>query len=160
DIREARLKVQQAEIDRRSTSAERIPDVSLALSYTSNFNIDALPRNLAAFGIQVKWEPWDWGRRGREVAAKAAVVEQAKLSVREVEDRAVLEINSRFRKLAEARAQLAVVDMARDVAREKLRVASNRYQVQAALLTDVLKLRSELADSNDSYQSTLMAFWT
>jgi outer membrane protein TolC len=160
DVREARLKVEQAELDRRVTSAARIPDVSLAVSYTSNFNIDALPRNLAVVGVQFKWEPFDWGRRKREVAAKSQIVSQAKLAVREAEDRATVEINTRFRKLAESKAYLEVVDMARGVAREKLRVATNRYQVQAALLTDVLDLRSRLADSDSRYQDALMAFWT
>jgi outer membrane protein TolC len=160
DVREARLEVEQADLDRRATSAARIPDVSLALSYTSNFNIDALPRNLAVAGVRFSWEPFDWGRRRREVAAKSHVVAQARLALREIEDRAALEINTRFRKLAEARAYLDVVDMARGAAREKLRVTTNRYQVQAALLTDVMTLRSALADSDDRYQAALLAFWT
>jgi outer membrane protein TolC len=160
DVRQARLKVEQADLDRRVNAAGRIPDVSLAVSYLSNFNIDALPRNLATVGIQVTWEPFDWGRRGREVAAKGQVVAQAKLAARDVEDRAALEINSRFRKLAEARATLDVIDMARNSAREKLRVATNRFQVQAALLTDVLSLRSGMAEADDRFQSALAAFWT
>ena len=160
DVREARLKVEQAELDRRVSASARIPDVSLAVSYLSNFNIDALPRNLATVGVQVKWEPFDWGRRGRDVAAKSQVVAQAKLAARDAEDRAALEINSRFRKLAEARATLDVIEMARGAAREKLRVATNRFQVQAALLTDVLSLRSEMAEADDRFQSALAAFWT
>ena len=61
--------------------------------------------------------------------------------VKEVEDRTVLEINSRFRMLAEKRALLNVARMAQTSTREKLRVKTNQYQVQAALLPDVLQLR-------------------
>ena len=50
--------------------------------------------------------------------------------------------------------------MAQDAAREKLRVKTNQFQVQAALLPDVLQLRAELADADDRYQQALLAFWT
>jgi outer membrane protein len=160
DVREAQLTLQQAELDRRLTKADRIPEVSLAVSYSSNINIDVLPRNLATLGVQVKWEPFDWGRRRRELASKGHAVQQALLSVREAEDGAVVDINRRFRTLAEARARLAVVRAAQGAAREKLRVKTNQYQVQAALLRDVLQLRSELANADDSYQQALLAFWT
>ena len=160
DLREARLKVTQADLDRRLTKAGRIPDVSVAASYISNFNMNMMPTNLTTVGIQLKWEPFDWGRRGQELAAKASTVQQARLAVRDAEDRAVMEINSRFRTLAEKRALLAVARMSQSSAREKLRVKTNQYQLQAALLPDVLQVRAELAGANDSYQQALLGFWT
>ena len=45
----------------------------------------------------MKWEPFDWGRRSRELAVKTHTVQQAKLGVRDAEDRTALEINSRLR---------------------------------------------------------------
>jgi outer membrane protein TolC len=160
DVREARLKVKQAELDREAKRAERIPDVSLAASYTSNFNISVLPTNLATLGVQVKWEPFDWGRKSRELASRSHTVSQAQNGVRDAEDQAAIEINSRFRTLAEKRALLNVVAMSQTTAREKLRVKTNHYQIQSALLTDVLQLRTELADADDRYQQALLAFWT
>jgi outer membrane protein TolC len=159
DVREARLKLEQADLDRRITKADRIPDVSLAVSYTSNFNMDVLPTNFATAGLRVSWEPFDWGRKKHELAAKTHTVQQARLGVRDVEDRTVLEINSRFRTLTEKRALLNVARLAQNTARERLRVRTNQFQVQAALLPDVLQVRRELADSNDRYQQALMDFW-
>jgi len=72
----------------------------------------------------------------------------------------VVEINSRFRTVAEKRAILRVVQMAQNATREKLRVKSNQYQIQAALLPDVLQVRADLADATDRYQQALMGFWT
>ena len=160
EIRQARLNVKQAELDRRLTKADRIPEVSAAVSYSSNFNMSVLPSNLATAGVQVKWEPFDWGRRGREMAAKTRTVEQAQLSVRDAEDRAVVDINARFRSLSEKRALLRVAEMAQSTAREKVRVKTNQYQVQAAMLNDVLQVRAELASSDDRFQQALLAFWT
>lgn len=159
DVREARLKLERADLDRRMKQADRIPEISVGLSYVSNFNIDVLPTNFATVGVQLKWEPFDWGRRKHELAAKTLTVQQARLGVREVEDRTLLEISSRFRTLAEKRAMLNVAEMARATAREKLRVKTNQYQVQAVLLPDVLQVRAELADTNDRHQQALLDFW-
>ena len=160
EVRQARLNVKQAELDRRVSRADRLPEVSAALSYSSNFNMSVLPTNLATAGVKVKWEPFDWGRRGRELATKTRSIEQAQLAVREAEDRAVVDINARFRTLGEKRALLRVAEMSQTAAREKVRVKTNQYQVQAAMLNDVLQLRSELAGSDDRYQQALLAFWT
>jgi outer membrane protein TolC len=160
DLREARMKVEHAELDRRLTKADRIPEISVAVSYTSNFNIDVLPANLAVLGVQFKWEPFDWGRNSHEVASKQKVVDQARLAVRDAEDRAAIDINNRYRTLAEKRAQLNVARMAQESAREQLRVKTNLFKVQAALLPDVLQLRAGMANADDEYQRALVAFWT
>jgi len=70
-----------------------------------------------------------------------------------------VDINARFRTLGEKRALLRVAEMAQTAAREKVRVKTNQYQVQAAMLNDVLQLRAELASSDDRYQQALLAFW-
>ena len=160
DLREARLKVEQADLDRRLKKADRIPELSVAVSYSSYFNIDVMPTNLATAGLQLKWEPFDWGRKGHELAAKTHTVTQARLAVRDTEDRIIVEVNNRFRMLSEKRALLNVARMAQATSREKLRVKTNQYQVQAALLPDVLQLRTEQASSDDQYQQALLAFWT
>ena len=50
--------------------------------------------------------------------------------------------------------------MAQTSSREKLRVKTNQFQIQAVLLADVLRQRVELADSTDRYQQALLAYWT
>lgn len=160
DVKQARLKVVQADLDRRAKKTERIPDVALVASYVSNFNMDVMPQNMAMAGVQVSWEPFDWGRKGRELAAKSQVVNQAQLTLRETEDRVILDVNARFRKLQENRALVNVAAMSQSAAREKLRIKSNQFQSESALIADVLHARADLATSNDQYQQALLAFWT
>src|SRR5688572_27453417 len=74
-VREPQLALERADLDRRLAAADRIPEVSLAASYMSNFNVDMLPRNLASVGLTVKWEPFDWGRKGHEVASRTRAVQ-------------------------------------------------------------------------------------
>jgi outer membrane protein TolC len=69
ELREARLKVRQADIDRRIKKSEYIPDVSLGFAYTTFRNFDnVIPKNFASVGVVVKWEVFDWGRKRDQLA--------------------------------------------------------------------------------------------
>jgi outer membrane protein len=159
DLEEARLKLKQAELDYRMKKADRMPEVSLSLSYSSYFNMDILPRNLASAGVQLKWEPFDWGRTRRQLAARARTIAQARHSVRDAEDRTLLEVNALFRKLTEARAFLDVVEAGQRAAREKLRVTTNQFRVQTVLLSEVLRVQAEVSSNDDRRRQALLAFW-
>jgi outer membrane protein TolC len=159
EIKEARLKVKYAEYDRKIKKAEYIPEVGLAFNYISPFNTNFLPKNIASLGVSLSWEPFDWGRRKREVSEKARSIEQAELALREAENNVRVEVNSKFRKLQQARQMLAITRLSQEASTEKLRVVSNRYKLQAALLNDVLNVQSALAEADNQYQHALLAFW-
>src|SRR5262249_17386785 len=155
-----RVKLEQSELSRRVAKADFLPDVGLAVSYISPINIDSAPHQIATAAIQASWEPWDWGRKGRAVASKDIEIHQARTNVREIEERALVEINSRFRKLEEVRVQMRAARTGQDAARENVRLRLTQYDVQAALLSDVLQTQSSLADADSQYQQALAAFWT
>lgn len=159
EIQEARLRIKQAEYDRRIKKAEYIPEVSLSFSYISPQNINFIPRQISSVGLSVSWEPFDWGRKKRELAEKSRDLAQAQLSLREVESQALIEVNAKFRKLQQTRQMLAIGRMAEETAREQLRVVSNRYTAKAALLKDALGAQASLAEANQQYQQALLAFW-
>ena len=160
EIRQARLQVEQAEYDRRMKKAEYIPDLSLAFNYVSFTSLDVLPRNLTALGLQLSWEPFDWGRKKNELAEKSKTIDQAQTSLREAEARVLVDVNHQFRRLAEARALLRAAQIAQDADREKLRVVTNRYGQQAALLQEVLQAESAVAQASHEYQQAVASFWT
>jgi outer membrane protein len=160
EVKEAQLKVQQAEYDRRMKKAEYIPDISLAFNYLTPFNVELVPKNIASVGVLLTWEPFDWGRKHREAAEKHKSVVQARHAAHEAEASVVLEVRSRLRKLQETAALLQVNQLAEETAKEKLRVAMNKYTEQAALLQDVLQAQATLADANHQYRQALLSFWT
>jgi outer membrane protein TolC len=159
EVQEARLRVQQAEQERRIKRAEYIPDVSLSFNYISPFGIEFLPKNIASLGLQFTWEPFDWGRRKQEVEEKRRAVEQARSQQQDTEQRALVDVNEKFRKLAESRALLRVTEMARDSEREKVRVMQVRYGERDALLNDVLSAQSSLAVARHNYRKAVLGFW-
>jgi outer membrane protein TolC len=159
EVRQARLKAKQANLDYRVQVSKYIPDVSLAFNYVSTFNVDFLPRNVASVGFLVNWEPFDWGRKRRELAEKALAIQQADYSVREAEQSVLVDVNARLRKLRQARAFVDVTRLAQETENEKLRVVINQYPLKAALLKDVLQEQAAVADANNQYQQALLAFW-
>jgi len=160
DLAQRRLAVEQADTDRRMKKAESIPDVSLAVTYVSFVNVDLVPSNIAMAGLQLKWEPFDWGRRGKEKAEKEIQVAQAKSSALEAESQARIEVAHRFRRLQEARLLLEAERLGRDAAAERLRVMTSRHRVEAALVKDVLQAQAEMSAARTQYDAALSTFWT
>jgi len=160
ELQQAQLKVKQAEYDRRMKQAEYIPDVSLAFSYLSPFNVEFVPHNIASVGVLLSWELFDWGRKHREIAEKRKTERQAINTVSDTEMSVQLEVRSKLRTLQEKAALLRVEQLAQETTIEKLRVMMQKYTQQAALLQDVLQAQADLARANADYRQGLAAFWT
>ena len=96
EIREARLRVQQAELEKRVKKSEYIPDVSLAVTYVSPRNFDEfVPKNTATAGVTVNWEVFDWGRKKRQLAEKQKTIDQANNSLRDAENTVMIEVGQK-----------------------------------------------------------------
>ncbi len=161
EIREARLRIKQAELDKRVKKSEYIPDVSLAVTYVSPRNFDEfVPRNFAAAGVMVNWEVFDWGRKKRELAERQKTIEQTTNSLRDAESSVMIEVGAKMRDLQQAGQALRVAKLRQETERENMRVSIDKYKLQSALLSNVLQTQATLADADYKYQQALMAFWT
>ena len=160
EIKEAGLSARQAECDRRMAKADYIPDVGVAFTYSSNFNIDVLPRNMTSLGLELKWEPWDWGRRKDVINQKKATESQAQAQWNDVRSRVLIDVNSRFRKLEESRVLIAVAKAEREAAQQRLLEITNKYGQQSVLLSDVLHQQAVAASASDDYQQAVLGFWS
>jgi len=159
ELKEARLKVDLAEIDRRAKRAEYIPDISFRFDYLSFRNLEVLPKNVSAASVILEWDVFDWGRKKNELLAKSSTIKQAKSAVDEAASQIQVEVGLNFRKLESARAQLRAANLALEADQEKVRVALNRYEQKTILLKDLLQLRAAVAEKTYKYQESLMAFW-
>lgn len=161
ELREARLRVKQVELEKRVKKSEYIPDVSLALTYASprNFN-EFIPQNFATVGILVNWEVFDWGRKKHQLATTEKTIAQANNSLREAENTILIEVGVKFREVQQTRQALRVAQLRQETAQETMRVALNKYKAEMALLSDVLQIQATLADADYHYQQALLAFWT
>ena len=60
ELSEARLRIEQAKLDKRLKKSEYIPDVSVGFTSLSLRNFDEIvPRSIASVGVVMSWEPFD-----------------------------------------------------------------------------------------------------
>src|SRR6185503_2775524 len=149
EIREAHLRVQQAEVDKRVKKSEYIPDVSVAFTYASPRNFDKyIPKNFAAAGVAVSWEVFDWGRKKHQLDEKQKTIEQANNSLRDVQNTVMMEVGEKMRDLQQAAQTLRVAKLRQETARENMRVSIDKYKLVAMLLSNVLQTQATLADAD------------
>ena len=161
EIREARLRLQQATLERRAKKSEFIPDVSLTYNYVATFNYsNFVPRSVSGVGIQVEWEVFDWGRKKNELKEKNRSIAQADNTVLETESRVLMEVNAKYRTLQESCQLIRIAKLAQTTARANVQVAAYKYRLDAVLLKDVLQAQTSLANADYDYQKALLSFWT
>jgi len=160
EVKEAQLKVNAAEYDRRIKKSEYIPDLSIGVGFISPQNINLLPQNITHAGFLLTWEPFDWGRKRHEMSEKGKAIEQAETSLRETQNQVLIEIGDKYRKLSQSRQMLLTAQLAQETARENVRVSNARYAAQEVLFKDVRQSQAALAEANHQYQQALLSYWT
>src|SRR6266852_5891071 len=160
DIKLAANRVRQAELATKREKTHYIPDVSIQASYFSPANINFLPQSIGSVGALLTWQPWDWGEKRHKVRQAALAEQQEELSLEDTREQILLDVNSKFRHLREARSHLAVAEAIRDAEIEKMRNQKEAYSQQAILLSDLLKQQSSLADAESQYHQAVLAYWS
>jgi outer membrane protein TolC len=160
NIKEAEIKILQADTVRRLAKSEYIPDIGASFHYISPFGVNFVPTNIMGLGIEFSWEPFDWGRRKDVVSEKTVAVEQSKLNLDQTKSSVLINVNKQFRALQEARMAVDVASTQQEGAREKLREVNQKYEQKTALLRDVLQQQSAVQKADSDYNEAIASFWT
>jgi outer membrane protein TolC len=161
EVRVSRLKMEEARQQVKLKRSDYIPDISAEVNSMSLLNFSSfLPSHTTSAGISLSWEPFDWGRKKYELAEKQRSVTQARNTEADARGKVLVDVDDKFRKLQQIRAQFRVARLSQRTAAERLRVATKRYQVEAALLKAVLESQTSLQQANDDYAQTLAKLWT
>jgi outer membrane protein TolC len=159
EVKQSEINVQRADIDRKLAKAEYIPDIAASLHYLNPIDTTILPQNILSAGVEMKWDPFDWGKRRDDIKQKETVVDQTRTQLDETRAQILLDVDNCFRKLAESRALLAVAEAGRAAATEKLREVNEQFKKSAVLFRDVLDQEAAVANANHSYEESLLGFW-
>lgn len=159
EIRQALLKIDQANYDVRGEKALYIPDVSASFNYFSPFTIEGFPKNIASAGFLVQWDVFDWGYKHHILEQKRRTVDEMRLNLDQTQSQVVVDVDNCYRKLREARANLRVTQLQRDAEKEKLRVVLEEYKQKAALLSTAEQEQATWAQTSAEYSQALAAFW-
>ena len=159
EIKAETIKKERAALDTKIERTRYIPDVSIQANYLTTPNISFLPQNVGAVGVLLTWQPWDWGQKRHNIAQKVDAEKQAQLSIDNVREQVLQDVDSTFRRLREAREMLTAAQAARDAEAEKLRNEMDAYSHQTIVLSDLLQQQSSVASAEDQYRQGLLAFW-
>ncbi len=159
-VKEAEIKMQQADTIRRLAKSEYMPDLGASFHYLSPFGVNFVPTNIMAVGLELSWEPFDWGRRRDTVNEKTVQVEQSKINLTQTKNNVLVDVNKNFRSLQEARAAVDVAGAQQDAAKMKLQEVTDKYGQKTALLRDVLQQQAAVEKANSDYNEAIATFWT
>ena len=159
-VKEAEIKIDQAENVRRLAKSEYMPDLGASFHYLSPFGVNFVPTNVMAVGLELNWEPFDWGRRRNTVNEKTVQVEQSKLNLTQTKANVLVDVNKQFRALQEARVAVDVASAQQDAARMKLQEVTDKYGQKTALLRDVLQQQAAVEKANSDYNEAIASYWT
>jgi outer membrane protein TolC len=159
EIKEAAIDVSRANYDKKLAKAKYIPDVGAAIHYLDPINTEVLPQNILSAGVELKWDPFDWGGRRDEVQQKDVSLQQSHYQLQETQAQVLLDVDNNFRKLGESRSLLEVAQAGRDAANEKMREVSDQFKHSAVLLRDVLEQQAAVANADHDYEESLLSFW-
>ena len=160
EIKIASIKTRQAKLETRIEKTRYLPDLAIQANYLTPAGINFLPKNIGAVGALLTWEPWDWSQKRHNIGQRIIAERQAALTEEDARDQVLLDVDSQFRRLREARAQLAVASSGRDAEEERLRNHTEAYSQRVILLTALLQQQASLATAEDGYRQALFAFWT
>ncbi|MGB2626885.1 MAG: TolC family protein [Candidatus Acidiferrum sp.] len=160
ELRGARIQTKIADLDVRREHAKYIPDLSLQASYIGFQNVNFLPQSAGVVGFQLQWQPFDWGYKKHRIAELKGTTEQKATTERDLEQRVLLDVEEKFRKLGQARILLDALTDQRVAEQTKLGELTNRYNQKAALLSDLSQQQAAVLQVEAQYQQALAGFWT
>ncbi len=159
-IKEAEIKTQQADNMKQLAKSEYLPDMGASFHYLSPFGVNFLPTNISAVGLELRWEPFDWGRRRDVVNEKTFEVEQSKLNLTQTKANILVNLDKQFRALQEARMAVDVASAQQTANQQKLREVTDKYGQKTVLLRDVLQQQAAVEKANADYNEAIASFWT
>jgi outer membrane protein TolC len=158
ELRTASLQAEQAEGAVDVKRSEYFPNVVALAQYQHTEGQGQFGQPNAFFvGVSLKWDIWDWGKRGddmREVRGRAA---QAHMMAERVKDQVALDVRGKLRTATTTYKQLAVAQQGLETAEEAYRMKTVLFQNGSATTLDVLDAetdvgRARLAAANYRYE--------
>ena len=160
EIRQAKLKLDQAVFSRRLEKAQYIPEIGVQYLFFAPFSVQGLPNYVNTIGINLKWDLYDWGYKKHLMDEKQRTVDQSSLNLTETKSQVEVDLGNKFRKLREARANVKVTQLAQEAEKEKLQIVLDQYKQKATLLSNVLTEQTNMAQANAQYSQAVASFWT
>ena len=165
ELRLANYAITSAGHQVKLAQSDYYPNLSLQASHTrmgDKFAVDgdgltSTPYNTLV-SIGATWKLWEWGRRNHQVKNARASVEEARHTLKQVEDEIALEIKNNFENAATSFLNIATAAEEVKLGQENFRVTKLRYQNQLSTATEILDSQAALTEAEASYYNALYEY--
>jgi multidrug efflux pump subunit AcrB/outer membrane protein TolC len=128
EVQAARETVIKARSAVAASRYEYIPNVGAFARQTYQSGVPFLTHNFGAFGLQVTWDIFDWGKRKGAVGEREAQLDEAEQNLRRITDRIAVDVEKADRKLERTEMMIAVAQEAVALRREGERLSAQQLQ--------------------------------
>ncbi len=112
----------------------------------------------ALFEIDITQNVWDWGKVGREISAAEADQRQSTYLLEQVTNQVLLEVESAYLSVEEARQRAEVLERALSKGQENYDVNTTRYKEQIGTARDVLEAQDLLTRTRKDYINAVSGY--
>jgi outer membrane protein TolC len=134
ELQAAKETVSKARSAVRAAEYEYIPNIGAFARQTYESGVPFLAHNFGAFGLQMTWSVFDWGKRKGVVGERQAQLTQAEENLRHITDRIAVDVGKACRKLERTQMMVDVAQEALALRQEGSRISAD--QLKAGLTSD------------------------
>jgi multidrug efflux pump subunit AcrB/outer membrane protein TolC len=130
ELEAAKATVEKARSGVKAAYDEYIPDVSLFASHAYQDGAPFLTNNVDTFGIMMKWNIWDSGKRRAVVGERKAQLSETEENLHRISDQVTVEVEKAYRKLERTKSMMEVAREALALQQERLRLVSDQLKAR------------------------------
>ena len=128
ELESAKATEEKAQGGVRAARDEYIPDVSVFAANTYQDGASFIKHDVGTFGVMMKWDIWDWGKRNDVIGERSAQLSQARENLHRLNDEVTVEIDKAYRKLENIKSMMDVAREALALQQERLRLVSDQIK--------------------------------
>jgi outer membrane protein TolC len=144
EIRSAEDAVRKASAGVSTARTQYIPDVSAFAQYTYQDGIPFFVHNFGTFGVNMKYDIFDFGKRRAEVRQEQVALRQAEENLQRLKDDVAVQVEQTYNKLERTKTMIEVAQQVVDLRTESERLASNQVRQGVVLVSEQRKANAEV----------------
>ncbi len=150
DLTVARQTLAKAQAGLAAAKDAYIPDVTALSRYSYQSGVPFLVHNFGTFGLSLKYDLFDGGRREAKVREARSEVRSAEVAVDKLQSEVEVQVQGAYDRIDELKQMIDVAGQAVKVRTEAARLADRQFEQNAALSSARVQSRADLANATAS----------
>lgn len=158
EIRLAEDRVRKASAGVAAARTKYIPDITAFARYSYQDGVPFFVHNFGTFGVTLKYDIFDFGRRRDEVRAESIELREAEENLQRLKDEVAVQVEQTYNKLERTKVLIEVAQQEVDLRTEGERLASNQFKHGVVLVSDRRKASAAVYQAKAGLLQTDLAY--